>query len=114
MPMPSAAPKKKKATSTGDSRPSGEYGYDESGPAASRAPQIPIMALPGMSKVRTPEELTREQLKERSEMAAPSEAVTGTHEPERASGVEETVEAVAPSLTERRPASQRGKYIYTL
>ncbi|OBT52871.1 hypothetical protein VE04_07224 [Pseudogymnoascus sp. 24MN13] len=95
MPMPGAgaAPKKKKAAS-GDSRPSGEYGYDESSPTSSRAPQVPIMALPGLSKVRTPEEM-------------PSGIVTGTHEPEEIPDVEDTVGAVAPPPSERRPAPQR-------
>lgn len=102
MPMPGAgaAPKKKKAAS-GDSRPSGEYGYDESSPTSSRAPQLPIMALPGLSKVRTPEEM-------------PSGIVTGTHEPEEIPDVEDTVGAVAPPPSERRPAPQRCKYIAPL
>ncbi|KFY21048.1 hypothetical protein V491_03202, partial [Pseudogymnoascus sp. VKM F-3775] len=88
-----AAPKKKKATSS-DSRPSGEYGYDESSPTSSRAPQVPVMALPGLSKVRTPEEV-------------PSGVVTGTHEPEEIPDVEDTVGTVAPAPSERRPAPQR-------
>lgn len=102
MPMPGAgaAPKKKKAAS-GDSRPSGEYGYDESSPTSSRAPQVPIMALPGLSKVRTPEEI-------------PSGIVTGTHEPEEIPDVEDTVGTVAPAPSERRPAPQRCKYIAPL
>lgn len=104
MPMPmagaGAAPKKKKAAS-GDSRPSGEYGYDESSPTSSRAPQVPIMALPGLSKVRTPEEM-------------PSGVVTGAHEPEEIPDVEDTVGAVAPTPTDRRPAPQRCKYIAPL
>lgn len=95
MPMPmagaAAAPKKKKAAS-GDSRPSGEYGYDESSPTSSRAPQVPVMALPGLSKVRTPEEMP-------------------SGEPEEIPDVEDTVGAVAPAPTERRPAPQRCKYI---
>lgn len=99
MPMPmagaGAAPKKKKATSS-DSRPSGEYGYDESSPTSSRAPQVPVMALPGLSKVRTPEEV-------------PSGVVTGTHEPEEIPDVEDTVGTVAPAPSERRPAPQRCK-----
>lgn len=104
MPMPmagaAAVPKKKKATS-GDSRLSGEYGYDESSPTSSRAPQVPVMAPPGLSKVRTPEEM-------------PSGVVTGTHEPEEITDVEDTVGAVAPAPSERRPAPQRCKYIAPL
>ncbi|OBT86189.1 hypothetical protein VE02_06241 [Pseudogymnoascus sp. 03VT05] len=95
MPMPGAgaAPKKKKAAS-GDSRPSGEYGYDESSPTSSRAPQVPVMALSGLSKVRTPEEM-------------PSGIVRGTREPEEIPDVEDTVGTVAPAPSERRPAPQR-------
>lgn len=95
MPMAGAAPKKKKATSS-DSRPSGEYGYDEHSPTSSRAPQVPVMALPGLSKVRTPEEL-------------PSGVVTGTHESEEVPDAEDTVGTVAPAPSERRPAPQRCK-----
>ncbi|KFY13431.1 hypothetical protein V492_03277 [Pseudogymnoascus sp. VKM F-4246] len=95
MPMPmAAAPKKKKAASGDSSRPSGEYDQDEASPTSSRAPQVPVMALPGLSKVRTPEEM-------------PSGVVTGTHEPEEIPDVEDTVGTVAPAPSERRPAPQR-------
>jgi hypothetical protein len=55
MPMPSAPPKKK-STGTSD-RPSGEYGSEDASPTSSRAPPVP---MPGLSRVRSPEELNRQ------------------------------------------------------
>ena len=61
MPMPGmVAPKRKKSAgpSAGEKR-SGEYGYDDVPPIA-RAPTMPIIPMPGMSRVRSPEEVNRQ------------------------------------------------------
>ncbi|TAQ83370.1 hypothetical protein B7494_g8306 [Chlorociboria aeruginascens] len=55
MPMPTPVPpKKKKATSTNEKQ-SGEYGREEA-PTA-RAPHVPMIPLPGMSRVRSPDDI---------------------------------------------------------
>jgi hypothetical protein len=57
MPMPGlgAPPKKKKSTTSSDKR-SGEYGAEEVSPV-SRVPPVP---MPGLSRVRSPEELNKQ------------------------------------------------------
>ncbi|EKD20080.1 uncharacterized protein L3040_002244 [Drepanopeziza brunnea f. sp. 'multigermtubi'] len=57
MPAP-APPKKKKPTGTSEKR-SGEYGRDDVSQTA-RAPPVPMIPLPGMSRVRSPEEANRQ------------------------------------------------------
>jgi len=57
-PMPgSAPPKKKKSTGASDSRPSGEYGSEDTPAGSTRAPPVP---MPGLSRVRSPEEIQPE------------------------------------------------------
>ncbi|KAL2066133.1 hypothetical protein VTL71DRAFT_2204 [Oculimacula yallundae] len=58
MPMPAPLPpKKKKSTGTSEKR-SGEYGVDDaSSPTSRAAPPVP---LPGLSRVRSPEEIPRQ------------------------------------------------------
>lgn len=61
MPMPGMAPpKRKKSTgpSAGEKR-SGEYGVDDV-PSAARAPAVPVIPMPGMSRVRSPEEVNKQ------------------------------------------------------
>lgn len=65
MSMPVAPPPKKKK-SIGNERPSGEYGADDVPPASTRAPPVPMIPMPRMSKVRSPEEINR-QLEEDDE-----------------------------------------------
>ena len=56
MPMPGMAPpKKRKSTGPGTEKRSGEYGLEDVPPAA-RAPPVPMIPMPGMSHVRSPEE----------------------------------------------------------
>ena len=58
MPMPGMLPpKKKKATSSSEARSSGQAADDA--PAA-RAPPVPMIPLPGLSKVRSPDELDKQ------------------------------------------------------
>jgi hypothetical protein len=61
MPMPGMAPpKKKKSTGPGaGEKRSGEYGIDDV-PFAARAPPLPMIPLPGMSQVRSLEEVNRQ------------------------------------------------------
>ncbi|KFY21725.1 hypothetical protein V493_07174 [Pseudogymnoascus sp. VKM F-4281 (FW-2241)] len=108
MPMPAAAaaPKKKKAAS-GDSRPSGEYGYDESSPTSSRAPQVPVMALPGLSKVRTPEEMSTgepEEIPDVEERRPPPPRSSMSQESFKAPVVPGGRPAPPPVPVESRPA----------
>jgi hypothetical protein len=57
MPMPMAAhPKKKKSTGTSE-KFAGDDGADDAPPASTRAPPVP---MPGLSQVRSPEELNRQ------------------------------------------------------
>ena len=60
MPMPgmSAPAKKKKSTGNSEKR-SGEYGADDVVSPTS-APPVPMIPLPGMSRVRSPEEINRQ------------------------------------------------------
>ncbi|TVY80586.1 SH3 domain-containing protein [Lachnellula suecica] len=55
MPGPAAPPKKKKSTGNSEKR-SGEYGSEDIGSPGMRAPPVPMIPLPGMSRVRSPEE----------------------------------------------------------
>jgi hypothetical protein len=58
MPMsgPAAPPKKKKSTGASEKR-SAEYGADDVGSPTTRAPPVPMIPLPGMSRVRSPDEV---------------------------------------------------------
>jgi hypothetical protein len=60
MPMPMAPPKKKKSTGPGTEKRSGEYGAEDVSSHAARAPPVPMIPLPGMSRVRSPEEINRQ------------------------------------------------------
>ncbi|TVY52712.1 SH3 domain-containing protein C23A1.17 [Lachnellula cervina] len=55
MPGPPAPPKKKKSISNSEKR-SGEYGADDVDSPTTRAPPVPMIPLPGLSKVRSQEE----------------------------------------------------------
>jgi hypothetical protein len=61
MPMPGMAPpKKKRSTVPGASeKRSGEYGIDDV-PSAARAPPVPMIPMPGLSRVRSPDEVNRQ------------------------------------------------------
>lgn len=104
MPMPSASPtaatRKKKASATSEKQHSGEYNYGDGSPTSTRAPPVPTMALPGLSK-RSLEELNKEQSKEHDEKTRHVGLVTGAHDPEEVPDVEDVFEAVAPAHTER-------------
>ena len=59
MPMPGpAAPKKKKSTGASERR-SGEYGVDDVLSTGARAPPVPMIPMPGMSRVKSPDEINR-------------------------------------------------------
>ncbi|RDL31984.1 SH3-domain-containing protein [Venustampulla echinocandica] len=61
MPGPSAPPKKKKSISSGtNEKRSGEYGVEDVPSAATHAPPVPMIPLPGLSRVRSPEEINRQ------------------------------------------------------
>ena len=54
-PMPGPPPpRKKKSTGASESRPSGEYGSEDTQAGSTRAPPVP---MPGLSRVRSPEEI---------------------------------------------------------
>lgn len=57
-PMPSAPPKKIKKQSTGSSERR-EYGNDEANSPSTSAPPMPMVSMPGLSRVRSPEEVDR-------------------------------------------------------
>jgi hypothetical protein len=60
MPMPGlgAPPKKKKSTTSSEKR-AGEHGAEEVSPSA-RAPPVPMIPMPGLSRVRSPEEVNKQ------------------------------------------------------
>jgi myosin tail region-interacting protein MTI1 len=99
MPMPGlgAPPKKKKSTTSSDKRPT-EYGTEETSPV-SRAPPVP---MPGLSRVRSPEELNK-QLELEEEKTPISRSRPADELPD----VEEVVpskEGGAPPVPGGRPA----------
>jgi hypothetical protein len=99
MPMPGlgAPPKKKKSTTSSDKRPT-EYGAEETSPV-SRAPPVP---MPGLSRVRSPEELNK-QLELEEEKTPISRSRPADELPD----VEEVVpskEGGAPPVPGGRPA----------
>ena len=98
MPMPGMLPpKKKKATSSSETRSSGQAADDV--PAA-RAPPVPMIPLPGLSKVRSPEELDK-QLDDDDEQTP----VIRTRPTPEAPDAEEVIpERGAPPIPGGRPA----------
>lgn len=56
MPGPPAPPKKKKSTGMSEKR-SGEYAREDVSSPSARAPPVPMIPMPGMSKVRSSEEI---------------------------------------------------------
>jgi hypothetical protein len=101
MPGPAPLPKKKKSTAASESRVSGEYG--DNNLALAHAPPVPMMALPGLSRVRSPEELHK-SLEPESEVMESS--ITAGHDPEEVPDVED----IKPVTTTRaeRPAPAKG------
>ncbi|OWP00408.1 SH3 domain-containing protein [Marssonina coronariae] len=60
MPMPAPVPpKKKKSIGTSEKR-SGEYGADDLSSLSARAPPVPMIPLPGLSQVRSPDEVDKQ------------------------------------------------------
>ncbi|KAH8596011.1 hypothetical protein B0O99DRAFT_593853 [Bisporella sp. PMI_857] len=55
--MPGLPPPKKKSTGTSESRPPVEHGSEDAIPGSTRAPPVP---MPGLSRVRSPEEIPRQ------------------------------------------------------
>lgn len=112
MPMPMATPlsatKKKKPSGASEKQHSGEYGYEDTSPTSSRAPPVPVMALPGMSKIRTPEEVNKQLAEEREGKIAIAGPITGAHDPEEVPDVED-IKPIAPVVRAERPVSKRGK-----
>jgi len=95
MPMPGlgAPPKKKKSTTSSDKR-TGDYGAEESSPV-SRAPPVP---MPGLSRVRSPEELNRQL-----ELEEEKTPISRSRPADELAGVEDVVsqERVAPPGTSK-------------
>ncbi|KAL3419741.1 SH3 domain-containing protein [Phlyctema vagabunda] len=58
MPMAASAPPKKKKASVSSEKKSGEYSRDDASPTT-RAPPVPMIPLPGLSQVRSPEEANK-------------------------------------------------------
>lgn len=58
-PMPSAPPKKIKKQSTGSSEKR-EHGNDEASSPSTSAPPVPMIPMPGLSRVRSPDEMDRQ------------------------------------------------------
>jgi hypothetical protein len=59
IPMHVPAPPKKKKSTPSAERPSGEYGADDVVHPIARAPPVPMIPLPGLSRVRSPEETNK-------------------------------------------------------
>lgn len=96
MPMPPPAPKRKK--STAEKQNPEDHEHDESSPT-SRAAPVSIMALPGMAKVRSPEE-SHAQIDEEDVDTPHVGPITAAHEPDEVPDIED-VAPPAPTKVER-------------
>jgi hypothetical protein len=97
MPGPAAPPKKKKSTGNSEKR-SGEYGAEDVDAPSTRAPPVPMIPLPGMSRVRSPEEVNKQV--EHDEESTP---ISETRPAEQVPDVEDVV------LSQERGAPPPGK-----
>jgi hypothetical protein len=101
MPMPTAPPPKKKK-STGNERPSGEYGADDMPSSSTRAPPVPLIPVPGMSKVRSPEEINR-QLEEDDDRTPIQKSIPADEVPD--------VEDVGPDRSAPPPGEKQTEFL---
>ncbi|KAG9230772.1 SH3 domain-containing protein [Amylocarpus encephaloides] len=104
MPMPSPIPaKKKKLTGTNEHK-SGEQGAEEPHSATTRAPPVPMMPLPGLPKVRSPEETSKNV--EQDDDYTP---VSASREPDEVPNVEDVVpdqsRGAPPPVPSQEPTS---------
>ena len=94
MPMAGMAPpKKKKSTGSGVEKRSGEYGVDDI-PSTARAPPVPMIPMPGISHVQTPDQINR-RLENNDEIAPISSTRPADEVPD--------VEEVVPSQEREAP-----------
>jgi hypothetical protein len=100
MPVPSVAPpKKKKSSGTSEARSSGQ-GAEDVPAATTRAPPVPMIPMPGLNKIRSPEDADRQP--DENEEQTP---ITKTRPAPEVPDVEDVVqERSAPPVPGGRPA----------
>lgn len=103
MPMPTPAPpRKKKPVGTGERR-SNEYGADDGSSPTTRAPPVPMIPLPGMSRARSPD-LVNRQLDHEEETTP----ILATRPAEEVPDVEDAV----PSYDQATPSTGKASLVY--
>lgn len=98
--MPAGGPKKSKASGDSQRKTSA---HEETSPVE-RAPPVPIMALPGMSKVKSPEPVGPEVEREESDDETP---ISRQHDPEELPDVEDINNA--PTVRSPRASMDRSR-----
>lgn len=102
-------PSKKQSSVSSERKSSGNGIPTKTDPPASRAPPVPIMPLPGMQRVRTPDEVEHDPLKNRkdeTDTGIDSKTVVAERDPEEMHDIEDlTQEPLPPTRksTERAP-----------
>jgi hypothetical protein len=114
MPMPGPPTRKSKPSGPSEKKSVGDAESTEDATTA-RAPPVPMMALPGMSRVRSPEESTQPPHVER-EVESYQAPITGSHRAEEVPDVEDIKIGSAPSppIRSERPPPPPCKYRLTL
>lgn len=106
MPMPAPVPPKKKKSS--DERRPSEHGAEAASPVL-RAPPVPMMALPGMSALKSPEELNRQlEPQEQDEEEPAPTSITNSAEPDEVRDMEDIKPVTSHSTHSRRSMDSQG------
>lgn len=107
--VPQQLSSKKQSSMSSERKSSGNGVPTKTEPPASRAPPIPMMPLPGMQKVRTPDEVEHDPLENRKDDTATgidSKTVISERDPEELPDVEDLAQEPFPPTrksTERAP-----------
>jgi hypothetical protein len=96
LPGPGLPPKKKKPGAPSEKAQSSEYHTEGASLPSMRAPPVPGIPLPGLTRVRSPEEINKKLEQEDESQQAP---ITSTRQPHEVPDVED----IKPA----RPVSQR-------
>lgn len=102
-------PSKKQSSTSSERKSSGNVVPTKTDPPASRAPPVPMMPLPGMQKVRTPDEVEHDPLENRKDeidMVTDSKTIISERDPEEMRDMEDLAQEPLPPTrksTERAP-----------
>ena len=102
-------PSKKQSSMSSERKSSGNGVSTKTDPPASRAPPVPMMPLPGMQRVRTPDEVEHDPLENRKdeiETAIDSKTVISEEDPKKMHDAEDLAHETLPPTrrsTERAP-----------